>query len=142
MSADICALSAHGGGVQLTSKIPILTDSPLRRSLSLRVKGEGLSGLCSTNSLYKVTPESNHTRKTSGENVLRRGTSFVERGEKRGNNETRSKTAVACRPRNVITEPRNQGALKGALTPTSPSRTRSLVSNFAPINHAFVVIII
>lgn len=157
MSADVCNINNNINKTErnnLQSRIPIPCENPIRRSLSLRLKGEKLHGnFRSVNSIYKLIPDSNlttatrttstttapslgTTRKISCENVLlRRATSFLERGEIGvDNNVTTYKTAVAYRPSNVITtEPRNQGALKGALTPTSPTttaRTRSLVSLF------------
>lgn len=123
MSADIYVTSHQPVSI---SKIPVPSEPPMRRAGSLRVRGEKAPGFYrSTNSVYRVSATDSGLGFVPGDSELRRGNSFLERGEKDG---SRSTTAVACRPRNVNTEPRIQGALKGAVTPVSPSRTRSLVS--------------
>ncbi|KAJ8953578.1 hypothetical protein NQ318_003000, partial [Aromia moschata] len=59
--------------------------------------------------------------------VLRRVHSFMERGEQRaGNGGGGGGYATTRRPDHVKIEPRSPGALKGATTPQSPSRIRSL----------------
>lgn len=130
MSADVCK-----------SKIPIWSPSPLRRSLSMRMKGErssGAFGVLQRPPGNEPSADTNRPRKRAEHPLpLRRGNSFAERGvgAKGGNNVTGPcSTAAAYRPTNrATTEARSQGApAKGApATPTSPgTRTRSLVSAF------------
>lgn len=96
------------------SRIPVpLSPSPLRRSSSLRLRNDSLV----TNHVIQST---NHTAGYSqlqddGKSALRRGNSFMERGERYARYGTSPSKA-----RNIETK-----ALK---IPQSPSRIRSLVS--------------
>lgn len=107
------------------SRIPVPTTAvhfPMRRWGSLTIPEQVVPFRKSS----RITLDANHNHTTFGK-TLQRGYSFMERGEtKRGAHGARP-SAVAPRPKLVITEPRNLGTLP-RVSPKSPNRNASLVS--------------
>ena len=104
------------------SRIPVpLSPAPLRRSGSLRLRGESLVP-------NHLSPSTNQTARLQQDNksaLLTPGNSFMERGERHVRHGV---SAAAAKSRNIdTTDSLNRKALKGA-APQSPSRIRSLVS--------------
>ncbi|KAJ3646173.1 hypothetical protein Zmor_023771 [Zophobas morio] len=102
------------------SRIPVpLSPAPLRRSGSLRLRGESLVP-------NHLSPSTNQTARLQQDNksaLLKRGNSFMERGERHVRHGV---SAAAAKSRNIdTTDSLNRKALKGA-APQSPSRIRSL----------------
>ncbi|KAF5270687.1 hypothetical protein FQA39_LY01425 [Lamprigera yunnana] len=104
MSGDVCQPHPQGK-TYVQSKIPVSSQCSNRSNRNTRVRGNG--GV------------------QNGPRVLHRGHSFMERGE--GKTNVRP-GAVAQRPQNLTTEPRNSVALQRAtgVTPQTPTRIRSL----------------
>lgn len=129
-----------------TSKIPLPSPSPLRRSGSLRCSNEKFT--FDANHIGRSQSPRQFTRETTpsfsrlnggsnqfypnsvGSNAatkpppFRRGGSFIERGENRGAVNGVKSTAVANRPHFLNIESRGKGGPKGPQTPQSPANTR------------------
>ncbi|XP_018570332.1 myosin-9 isoform X2 [Anoplophora glabripennis] len=120
------------------TKIPVpASPTPVRRQGSLQLKSEsdttrrfsyGSSRDANHSGRFTAptSRDTNHSGRSTTNAVLKRGHSLMERGEHCRGSNGGGGFAVARRAENVKIEPRNPGALKGATTPQSPSRIRSL----------------
>ncbi|KAJ8979628.1 hypothetical protein NQ317_015195 [Molorchus minor] len=116
------------------TRIPIpASPTPLRRQGSLRTKGDsdatrrlscGGSPAASKDNCRPGRFSGKYTQSAANP-PLKRGYSFMERGEQRVGNGGSGST-VPRRPDTVKIDPRHLGTLKGPTTPQSPSRIRSL----------------
>lgn len=129
------------------TRIPVASPSPLRRSYSVRLKGDKTAPDIASAPLYPQ--ETNRYRQSLCNPTkpasrapnhyappeLRRGKSFMERGERGNGNEfgvglSNGVSKGPCRADDTTAEHRSRnGGLKGSDSPDSPNnRTRSLVS--------------
>lgn len=124
------------------SRIPVpASPTPIRRQGSLRVRGEKATAMPTfpppqkRTSLLSNRGANHHPKDPKNQFVnvagLKRGNSFMERGEKR---DSIRHNAVPNRPNHLKTDGGKH--LKGGLltTPQSPARIRSLVSRFLSIH--------
>lgn len=107
---------------QENSRIPVpASPTPLRRQSSLRIRGEKKD----TTTPY-LSRDANHAKDNKSHSVaLKRGSSFMERGERRDHHGVRG---LPNRPHNIKTDVKCNTKFVGPTTPQSPARIRSLVS--------------
>lgn len=112
---------------ETASRIPLPSPTPLRRSASLRTRPDQHP----TRPFFirDANQRLTHEDSRRGDDAsLRRGNSFMERGERRTSGHGVRVETAARRPETLKTEGRSPGANRAALTPGTPPRNRSLVS--------------